>query len=137
MKTQISLAVVTTLSLSAINIPASLAATPCSVATVKGAFGELTDGSDTNFSHVTAVTRAVFDGKGNVRRSGFISNDGNIQETSDSGTYTVQNDCTINLIEGNKNTYTTYGVIVNQGKKIYAMRIGDGENRTLIFERIH
>jgi hypothetical protein len=71
----------------------------CSNATLKGTFAEKDTGFVTNPSPAPAslfagVNLETFDGKGTITASGFASLDGNGGPQTETGTYTVNPDCT-------------------------------------------
>jgi len=71
----------------------------CSNATLKGTFAEKDTGFITNPSPAPAslfagVNLETFDGKGTITATGFASLDGNGAPQTETGTYTVNPDCT-------------------------------------------
>jgi hypothetical protein len=71
----------------------------CSNATLKGTFAEKDTGFITNpppapASLFAGVNLDTFDGKGTITASGFATLDGNGAPQTETGTYTVNSDCT-------------------------------------------
>jgi len=93
----------------------------CSNASLKGAYGFLD-------AHVvlpagtpfTAIGRWKFDGKGNFTNTLTINDNGTVTHASDSGSYTVNEDCTgaISILGG---AGTVEIVIVNGGNEFYEL----------------
>ncbi len=73
--------------------------TPCSNATLKGSFAEKDTGFIMNPSPAPAslfagVNLETFDGNGRITATGFATVDGNGAPQTETGTYTVNPDCT-------------------------------------------
>ncbi|MFL6449063.1 MAG: hypothetical protein ACJ746_15465 [Bryobacteraceae bacterium] len=93
----------------------------CSNASLKGAYGFLD-------AHVllpagtpfTAIGRWKFDGKGNFTNTLTLNDNGTVTHASDSGSYTVNDDCTgaISIMGGQG---TVEIVIVNGGNEFYEL----------------
>jgi len=71
----------------------------CSNATLKGTFAEKDAGFFTNPAPAAAslfagVILDTFDGKGTITATGIVSIDGNVTPQTETGTYTVNPDCT-------------------------------------------
>jgi hypothetical protein len=98
MATAFAIAVVTTLTL---GLPRTANAHEkgCSNATLKGTFAEKDTGFITNPSPATAslfagVVMETFDGTGKMTATGISSLDGTVSSETETGTYTVNPDCT-------------------------------------------
>lgn len=116
----------------------------CSNATIKGAYGLLSEGfqgTEAPFTPVTAVRTSVFDGNGNFEGSGYFIVGGNIQQVKATGTYEVNSDCTVTITGDLNNDIPNkqFGVIVNGGRKILGLLIVPGlpgRNASAVYERV-
>ncbi len=115
----------------------SLAATPsCNNATIKGHYALIAHGVQ-GTEPVNAVRTTVFDGKGHFKGAGWWIVNGIASAYSSEGSYTVLKDCSMTidgtLSDGEANTQ--FGLLVNGGKKIFAIRKEDSKNFSIIYER--
>ena len=113
----------------------------CSNATIKGTYGLKAtgfQGTEAPFTPVTAVRTSIFDGNGNFEGSGYVSIGGNPQPFTARGTYEVNSDCTV-TITGDlsiSQPNPQFGVIVDGGRKIFALRTDAGQNASFVYERV-
>ncbi len=114
----------------------SLAATPCNNATIKGRYALIAHGTQES-GPIDAVRTAVFDGKGHFTGAGWWIVNGVGSAYSSEGSYSVLKDCSVtidgSLSDGEPNTQ--FGLLVDGGKKIFAVRKEDGKNFSIIYER--
>ena len=113
----------------------------CTAATIKGAYALSTtgfQGTAPNFLPVAAVRIAFFDGVGEFRGEGWASVGGDPEQFSTDGTYKVAKNCTVTMdgaiTIGRVNRQ--FGVIADDGKKIVATRIDEGQSVVLTYDRI-
>ncbi len=94
----------------------------CSNATLEGAYG-FTAGSIILPSGTprSAIVRWQFDGKGNFTNAITQNNNGTVIHATDSGTYTVNADCTGKILTDGS-TRTIEILIVDGGKEFYSVR---------------
>jgi hypothetical protein len=95
--TTFTIAAVTALALGLAS-PAKAADKGCSTATLKGTFGNTGTGFATAPPELAgpfaSVGTETFDGKGTLTATGIVSLNGTIVEVTETGTYTVNPDCT-------------------------------------------
>jgi hypothetical protein len=122
----------------------SQAQTSCNTQTIKGAYASVANewiGKTTPYTVLAAVRHTLFDGVGNFKSDGYLSNSGTIAYFTLDGTYTVAADCTMTatgvaVINGVVGTPATFfGVIAADSNKIYQIRT-DANTETIIFERV-
>lgn len=105
----------------------------CNARTLKGKFGTVTSGTvtfaDGSRFPVAEVGLFKLDGVKNVTGSDTFSLDGNVSPRTFTGTYTVTADCmaTFVLTDGDGNTGTTGGVIVNNGDSVLLISTNPGD----------
>jgi hypothetical protein len=94
----------------------------CSNATLEGAYG-FTAGSIILPGGTTrsAIVRWQFDGKGNFTNAITQNNNGNVIHANDSGTYTVNADCSGKIFTDGS-TKTLEILVVNGGAEFYSVR---------------
>lgn len=117
----------------------------CSNATIKGAYGLLSQGfqgTKAPFTPVTAVRTSVFDGNGNFEGNGYIIVGGKILKDKAKGTYQVNRDCTVTIIGRLSNgiELKQFGVIVDGGRKILSLLLvppPPGRNASSVYERVN
>lgn len=116
------------------------AAAACNDSTIKGRYALIAhgvQGTAEPFRPFNAVRTSVFDGKGSYTGSGWWTINGVASEYSSSGTYSVSKNCNVTidggLSDGTSNTQ--FGLIVDGGKKIFAIRKEDGNNISIIYEK--
>ncbi|MCC5624353.1 hypothetical protein [Nostoc sp. CHAB 5715] len=92
-------------------------ATPsCNNATIKGNYGSILTGTVLGFP-VAQVGLVKVDGRGNFQGIGASSVNGTVTKNeTGSGTYSVKQDCTVQLVVG-RDTYS--GIIVDGGKEVF------------------
>src|ERR1700760_676453 len=66
----------------------------CSLATLKGAFGEVLRGEVLGVGPIVAVGVSTFDGKGHFVADQTVNLNGNVVQAPLTGTYTVNRNCT-------------------------------------------
>jgi hypothetical protein len=100
----------------------TLQARECSNATLNGAYG-FTAGSIIlpNGIPRSAIVRWQFDGKGNFTNAITQNNNGTVIHATDSGTYTVNADCTGKILT-DLSTKTIEILVVNGGTEFYSVR---------------
>jgi hypothetical protein len=92
------------------------AAPSCNNATITGSYGSKTTGTIIGKS-IAGVGLVKLDGRGNYQGTAIGSADGSILPTETvSGTYSVKQDCTVQIRTSSGDTYS--GIIVDGGKEI-------------------
>ncbi|MEH1941842.1 MAG: hypothetical protein V7L01_16710 [Nostoc sp.] len=116
-------------------------ATPsCNNATITGSYGDKTIGSGTDPGTTTSIPVAgvglvKFDGKGNFQETSAISVNGDISPNqTDSGTYSVKQDCTVQIVY---RSGTSSGVIVDGGKEIFLIALVRGQVVTSTLKKVN
>lgn len=114
----------------------------CSVATLEGSFVR----KDTGFvvapaaiaGPLAGVSLVVFDGYGSFTSTGFVSLNGNISESTATGTYTVNPDCTgsYTSVSSTGRTGTAFFVIVDNGNEMHILPTNTGSTLTCIARRV-
>lgn len=114
----------------------------CSIATLEGSFVR----RDTGF--VTAppaiavplagVALMIFDGNGSFTSAGFASLNGNVSESTGTGTYTVNPDCTgtYSSVSSTGRTGTAFFVIADNGNEIHILPTNPGASITCIARKV-
>lgn len=107
----------------------------CSEKTLNGSYGFQRNGSTNPGGALTALGIITFDGQGNTSGSQTISRNGVFGVQQLMPTYTVNADCTGNLID---TTGTVIGnlVIVHGGSEVLGMSLTPGNNVAIHFERV-
>ena len=75
------------------------------------------------------LLRYSFDGKGNFTATATLNDDGTVVKSLDTGTYTVNSDCT-GTVFTNGSTRSVEIVVVDSGKEFYSIRT---DPSTLVF----
>ena len=112
----------------------------CTNRLLQGYYGVKSSGFVNGSTPFNLVFLDRFDGNGNITGvKGSTSTGGVIaQNLSDTGTYQVNSDCTVTITfdTGNGNKSTNFGVIVNNGKKIFYTATDSGVNISGTFEKV-
>lgn len=126
--------------------PKVKAQSTCSTATMTGLYVHTASGfrgTEAPFKPFTAVRTAELDGKGKVKGHGFLSLSGDVKEYRIEGTYEITPDCTVTfsnsiVSDDGKLSQSSkqFGVIVDEGKKVYYVQQSPGRNETGIYERV-
>jgi len=105
----------------------------CSNRTLKGSYGELLSGTILGYGPFTVVGVATFDGNGNWSRVETSNVNGQVFPETLTGTYTVNSDCsgTALMTNGESSAF----VIVNEGRKIFAMGTNPIAVLTVVLEK--
>jgi len=105
----------------------------CSNRTLKGSYGELLNGTILGYGPFTVVGVATFDGNGNWSRVETSNVNGQVFPETLTGTYTVNSDCsgTALMTNGESSAF----VIVNEGRKIFAMGTNPIAVLTVVLEK--
>jgi hypothetical protein len=118
---------------------------PCSNETLKGLYVHTASGfrgTAAPFIPFTAVrTAEILNGK--VKGRGTLSLGGDVKNYRIEGTYEVSNDCTVvfsNSIISDDGSLSQvskqFGIIVDNGKKVYFIQQTPGRNETGIYEKV-
>jgi hypothetical protein len=101
----------------------------CTNASLNGSYGLHATGVVIGLGDFAAVGRFTFDGKGNLTGKLFVRLNGNNNELTLTGAYTVKPDCTVsdvwNFSDGSSSTHTS--VLVNEGKEYFILNTTSGE----------
>lgn len=113
----------------------------CTNSLLRGSYGASASGfTNSGSTPFNLVYLDRFDGNGNITGvKGSTSTGGVIaQNVSDTGIYKVNSDCTVTITfdTGNGNKSTNFGVIVNNGKKIFYTATDSGVNISGTFEKV-
>jgi hypothetical protein len=120
----------------------------CTNATLTGSYAyEIIgqDGTEAPFLPFAALRLVQLDGKGNLLGSGFRVLAGNTAQTKVTGTYQVENDCTVNFdigvfkLDGTQvDQDTLFGAIVERGNKVRALitKTDIPGTNSVLFERV-
>ncbi|MEH1842651.1 MAG: hypothetical protein V7L20_28940 [Nostoc sp.] len=111
-------------------------ATPsCNNATIKGSYGSKSTGTVLGLP-VAEVDLIKLDGRGKLQSTGASSIDGTIDtNATSSGTYSVKQDCTVQVFFSNGSTYS--GVIVDGGKEIFFIATVPGSVVTATLKKVN
>jgi hypothetical protein len=114
----------------------------CSVASLEGSFVR----KDTGFVTAPAaiagplagVSLVTFDGNGALTSAGFSSLNGNVSESTATGTYTVNPDCTgtYTTLSSTGRTGNAFFVIVDNGNEIHILPTNPGASITCIARKV-
>jgi hypothetical protein len=108
------------------------------VATVSGSTGLSGPPNAVPFRPVTGVRVSTFDGHGGYRGEGFISQGGHVSRYTAAGTYRVTPGCAVSIaaatVPGGTIAHQE-GFIAGNGQIIHAMRVDEGENILITYER--
>ena len=98
----------------------------CSNASLKGSYGRYATGTVVPAGTPrVAISRDAYDGKGTWTTTVTINNNGTVIHLNDSGSYTVNADCTGRIFNTASGVIVQF-VIVDGGKEIYSMAITCG-----------
>jgi hypothetical protein len=114
----------------------------CSAATLEGSYAR----RDTGFvmtppaiaGPLAGVHLVVFDGIGSFTSSGSASLNGNVSESTGTGTYTVNPDCTgtYTSLSSTGRTGTAFFVIADNGNEIHIVPTNTGSSITCIARKV-
>jgi len=114
----------------------------CSVATLEGSFAR----RDAGFvvappaiaGPLAGVSLMVFSGNGNFTSAGFGSLNGNVSESTGTGTYTVNPDCTgtYTSLSSTGRTGTAFFVIADNGNEIHILPTNTGGTINCIARKV-
>ena len=114
----------------------------CSAATLEGSFVR----TDTGFvtapptiaGPLAGVHLLVFSGYGTFTSAGFASLNGNVSESTGTGTYTVNPDCTgtYATVSSTGRTGTAFFVIADNGNEIHILPTNPGASLTCIARKV-
>ena len=88
-----------------------------------------------------SVRTATFDGQGKTSGQGMANFNGRIVPIAVEGTYTVDDDCSVQIdavlkfADGSKLEYKQFGVVVNGGDAVMVMQLAGGRNATGRYEK--
>ena len=121
---------------------APMAKAQCSVGTLAGSFVR----TDTGFvitppavsGPLAGVHLMTFDGSGSFTSIGSSSLNGNVSESTGTGTYTVNPDCTGNYtsVSSTGRTGTAFFVIADNGNEIHILPTNPGASLTCIARKV-
>jgi len=101
----------------------------CSNATLNGSYGLHATGTVIGVGSFAAVGRFTFDGKGNLAGKLFVRLNGNNNQLTLTGTYSVSADCTVsdtwNASNGSVSTHES--VIVDEGEEYFILNNTSGD----------
>jgi hypothetical protein len=106
----------------------------CSVATLKGNYGQVLRGDVLNVGPIVAVGVTTFDGAGHFVADQTINLNGNVFQAPLTGTYTVNRNCT-GIVDAVGTGLHSF-VIVDGGKEMDLMDNNNAEVLTIHFTRI-
>ncbi|MCI0444805.1 hypothetical protein L0152_16555 [bacterium] len=101
----------------------------CSNATVKGSYGFYRSGTAPDGPHA-AVGIVFFDGNGQAKGRQRISRNGTHHFSAFSLEYSIAKDCTFK-------SGPAYGVVVDNGKRIFGISMTEGNTISGVWERIN
>ena len=114
----------------------------CSVATLEGSFVR----KDTGFvtappaiaGPLAGVSLVTFDGYGKFTSAGFSSLNGNVSESTGTGTYTVNPDCTgtYTSVSSTGREGTAFFVIADNGNEMHILPTNTGASITCIARKV-
>jgi len=114
----------------------------CSVATLEGSFVRRDTGfvtaPPTIAGPLAGVHLLVFSGYGTFTSAGFASLNGNVSESTGTGTYTVTSDCrgTYTSVSSTGRTGTAFFVIADNGNEIHILPTNTGASITCIARKV-
>ena len=113
-------------------------ATPsCNNATIKGSYGTKFTGRF-NVQEIVTVGLVRFNGTGNFQGTDAISIDGTVSTNRTvSGTYSVQPDCSLQIVFFGAGTSFLSGAIVDGGKEIFLIQTNPGSVLTGTFKKVN
>ena len=121
---------------------APMANAQCSAGTLEGSFVRRDTGFVTsppaNAGPLAGVHLVIFDGNGAFTSAGFSSLNGNVSESTATGTYRVNPDCTGTYTSQSSTgrTGTAFFVIANNGNEIHILPTNPGGSITCIARRV-
>lgn len=114
----------------------------CSVATLEGSFVRRDSGYVVTppaiAGPLAGVHLVVFDGNGSFTSAGFSSLNGNVSESTGTGTYTVNPDCTgsYTSLSSTGRTGTAFFVIADKGNEIHILPTNTGASIICIARKV-
>ena len=114
----------------------------CSVATIQGSFVRKDVGfviaSTGAAQPLAGVHLVVFDGNGSFTSTGSASLNGNVSESTGTGTYAVNPDCTGNYtsLSSTGRSGTAFFVIADNGNEIHILPTNTGSSITCIARKV-
>jgi hypothetical protein len=114
----------------------------CSVATLEGSFARRDSGfviAPTGVvSPLAGVFLVIFDGNGAFTAAGSSSLNGNVSQSTATGTYTVNQDCTgsYTSLSSTGRTSTAFFVIADNGNEIHILPTNTGISITCIARKV-
>jgi hypothetical protein len=115
-------------------------ANTCDNALIAGAYSTSVQGfggTAAPFVPVSVVSKRVFDGHGNTSNAGYISVAGVATAYSGTGKYQVNADCTFSIVSTSTiGPNTQFGVITDNGNKLFTTRLDRGYSTTAEYDRI-
>ena len=113
----------------------------CSIATLEGSFVRRDVGwviSPNGAMPLAGVHLVTFDGNGAFTSTGSASLNGAVSESTGTGTYTVNSDCTgtYSSLSSTGRTGTAFFVIVNHGNEIHILPTNQGSSITCIARKV-
>ena len=114
----------------------------CSAATLEGSFARRDTGfvtaPPTIAGPLAGVHLLVFSGYGTFTSAGFASLNGNVSESTGTGTYTVNSDCTGNYtsVSSTGRTGTAFFVIADNGNEMHILPTNPGGSITCIARKV-
>lgn len=115
----------------------SLAAATCNNATLNGRYALSAHGTMYGMNPFNAVGTVIFDGQGHLTGSGSLIDTGSWLEYQSHATYFVSRDCSVRINETSTTivSKTQFGMLTNDGKKIFAIATEEGKNLSFIYEK--
>jgi hypothetical protein len=114
----------------------------CSIATLEGSFVRRDSGFVTAppafAGPLAGVSLLIFNGNGAFTSTGFSSLNGNISESTGTGTYTVNSDCTgtYQTVSSTGRTGVAFFVIADNGNEIHILPTNTGGSITCIARKV-
>jgi len=113
------------------------AAPSCNNATIRGSYGTKFTGTF-NAEELAVVGLVRFDGTGNFQGTDVLTGDGNVSiNRTVSGTYSVQPDCSLEIVFVATGTGFLSGAIVDRGKEIFLIQTNPGSVLTGTFKKVN
>jgi hypothetical protein len=106
----------------------------CSLASLKGDYGSVLKGEVLGSGPIVSVGVTTFDGKGHFVADQTINSNGNVAQSSGTGTYTVNRNCTGNAEPAGLGPHSF--VIIDSGKQMDLMDNNATEVLTIHFTKI-
>ncbi|MEH1857403.1 MAG: hypothetical protein V7L21_05240 [Nostoc sp.] len=111
------------------------AAPSCNNATITGSYGATFTGTVLE-KPIASVALYKFNGTRNVQAISSVNSvNGTISTDNPSGTYSVKQDCTVQIVFSNSDTYS--GIIVDGGKEIFLIATVPGSVITVTLKKVN